>query len=355
MALTERPHPAPAETTVREADPAAPAADAGPPVVRPAPGSDRGLPRRRAADLSLRVRLRRWLRIGRKPTERRLLANLTETTENMERRIADLGLPDGQRPSWARSARRLLEEASQALDRGDLETGFVCLSAAHRAEILALSPAELKAAAAALHQEASSEKFGGWRGKAIVGLLQDLVGEKPGCSQDPADHRAWLIEARGIRDEKLQNEYRKIERLQQQLLMLGLALALSVGGIIVLTAVVDLPGTTRFDFSPAVLGLVAMFGALGGCLTAILSVIRGGTSYSIPQQLIQGSVVLIRPFFGAAAALAVYAFVGSGLITVASSSTAATMAMSFVAGFSEQLITSSVARVAPKSGDPSIR
>lgn len=323
-------------------------------------------PARRApapADLPLRVRWRRRLRLGSSSTERRLLAHLTETGEAVERRIADLPPCDGQLPSWALSARRLLDRAEAALGRSDLETGYACLLAAQRAEIVGLSSHELKAAASALRQEASSEKFGGWRGKAIVALLEDAGGDDP--ADDPAhdderrardeEHKARLVEARAIRDESLQNGYRKIERLRQQLLLLGLSLACAVAGIITVASLVEVPETTGFTMTPSVLGLVALFGALGGSLTAILSVIRGGTASSIPQQLIQGSVVVIRPFFGAAAALAVYTFLGSGLVTVASNSAAAIFAVSFVAGFSEQLITSSVGKLVPKNDGPAPR
>ena len=305
------------------------------------------------SSFSLRVRWRRRLRLGPKPSERRLLAYLTEFSEAVERRIADLAVPEGELPSWAASSRRLLEEAHNALERGDLESGYVCFLAAQRAEIVALTPAELRAAATALHQEASSEKFGGWRGKAIVALLQEVGDDasSDNSARDPSEQRARLIEARMIRDESLQNRYRKIERLQQQLLMLGISLALTVGGIVLLASLVDLRPTSAFTMNPSILALVGLFGALGGSLTAILSVIRGGTDYSIPQQLIQGTVVLIRPFFGAAAALAVYTFLGSGLVTVASNSTAAIFAVSFVAGFSEQLITNSVAKIAPTDGE----
>lgn len=379
---------------------------------------------RRPGDVSFRARLRRRLGLGRSSSARRLLANITEFREEVERRIGEVGIPEAGLPPWAWSARRLLELADQALDRNDLTTGYGCLLAAQRAEIAGLPPAEIRAVAMTLHQEASSEKIGGWRGKAIIALLRDVtdketdgvvealssilnddqlinrismilrengqpdarkarlieqlaeIGAGPTARErltavfeefcatpsqlsavagllhdhfrDASDHRARLIEARVVRDEALQNEYRKLERLQQQLFILGVSLAFIVAGLVAMFSIVDIPLNGGFSMRPSMLVSIALFGALGGSLTAILSVIKGGTAYSIPQLLIQGTVVLIRPFFGAAAALAVYTFLGAGLVTVASNSTAAVFSVSFVAGFSEQLITHSVGRLSPK-------
>lgn len=359
-------------------------------------------------DGSLHVRWRRWLEIGTSPRKRRLQADITEFDEELKRRVGVLALRDPEVPSWVRSARELLQRAEEALNRSDLATGYSCLLAAQRMGTWGLPPTELIAAAVTLHQEASSDKIGGWRGKTIVALLQDVVkddrvlehmstilsndaqseaqkarlseqlteiGGGPGARERLAtvleglcaeraqvstlvslyldflrtmsDHRARVLEATRLRDEGLQNEYRKIAQMQQQLSMLGLRLALSVAGIIAMVSIVRIPSPIGFSMSPSILGLVAFFGALGGSLTAILSVIKSGTRYRIPQQLIQERVVLIRPLFGAAAALAVYTFLGAGLVTVARNSNAAIFAVSFAAGFSEQLITYSVNRFNP--------
>jgi hypothetical protein len=168
----------------------------------------------------------------------------------------------------------------------------------------------------------------------VAGLVQAISG----LLHDPTGDWVLLHEAIGIRDEGYQNTYRKIERLQWQLLTLGLALVAVVGGIFVLASQAPLALKATNSFGSRILAYVGLFGALGGCLSAIQSLSKGGSSLRIPEQLVQGATTFVRPLFGAAAAIAVYAFLQSGLITVQSNSNASVLAASFVAGFTERFV-----------------
>jgi hypothetical protein len=103
---------------------------------------------------------------------------------------------------------------------------------------------------------------------------------------------------------------------------------------------------------------VVLFGLLGAGMSAILSVSRKETKAAIPTQLTEGAVVFARPLFGAAAALALYLFVQSGLfaagpVSINAHSTAAVLGLSFIAGFSERLVVSVIENTAPRERDSS--
>jgi hypothetical protein len=114
-----------------------------------------------------------------------------------------------------------------------------------------------------------------------------------------------------------------------------------------------IPARFTMPFTPRALVYVLLFGLLGACMSAILSVIRKETQADIPAQLSQGAVVFARPLFGAAAALALYLFIQSGLfktgpIHIDETSTATVLGLSFIAGFTERLVVSVVETTVPK-------
>lgn len=373
------------------------------------------------AHVSWRLRLRQALRLRPNSAERRLRAELARFRGVLEgeRTGADVGV-------WLEVADALLKEAEAAIERGDTETGWSCLQAAHRAEILGFEPSRVHSAATALYHEASSDKLGGWRAKAIVALLQDLGsegrvdtqlariatdaeaseqvvqlmengadikerrravtellkargaeatiadrvssvlvdlgGEPPSrrrvrqglarFKEVGAGDRITLYEATLLRDEGFQNQYRRIEKLREHLVFLSVALALSLLGILLMAVFVPVPLTEQFSFGGRILGYVALFGALGGSLSAIRSVSRSATRSRIPEQMAQGSIVFVRPLFGAAAALAAFAFLRSGVLSVQANNDAALMAVAFVAGFTERLVASAAASLLPRSEQP---
>ena len=367
------------------------------------------------APLPWRVALRRWLRLRPSSGERRLRAAIAEYR-------SELGRLNGGSP-WVMRAAQQLDQADMALQRGDLETGWACHQAARRAEILGYTRAEIETASAVLYHEASSDKVGGWRAKAIIALLRDVekrdvrvdtalariaedgdlvtelasqladgkdvgavrtavagllsargasakvaeqaasvlveVGGRPpsggrlraalaSFGEAGAGERTALYHATLIRDEGFQNQYRRIDKLRQHLAVLSATLVLSLLGIVIMTLAVPIDLEDQEPFGGRILGYVALFGALGGSLSAIRSVTRGATRSRIPEQIWQGAIVYVRPLFGAAAAVGVYAFMRSGIIQVQTNNDAAVLAVSFVAGFTERLVTSAVGAVAQR-------
>jgi hypothetical protein len=284
----------------------------------------------------------------------------------------------------------ILAKARQALlDGHGLDAGWAYFDAARRVRILDYDPTRVRAEALALEKEADG-KIKGWRGKAIVALLQELVHRQQpdgggaaklaeveawaaaagtqleaaeGVAADvaadvaalvggldgSADGRVLLYQATLLRDEALQNEYRKLAVLRQQLRLLCLML----GGTLVVLFGLAVSSAPRSLFDATVLAYVAAFGALGGSLSAIQSVIKTSTvDARIPQRRIQGPVVSVRPLFGLAAAVALYPFLRSGLIQLGSGSIAVVIGASFAAGFTERLIAQAVGAVTPKDAQP---
>jgi hypothetical protein len=85
---------------------------------------------------------------------------------------------------------------------------------------------------------------------------------------------------------------------------------------------------------------VALFGALGGSLSALRSVTtagqEGGRTRN-PEQVQAWYVTVVRPLVGAAAALGVFVVLAPDV-----TSTAAMLGVAFAAGFSEALIVRAV-------------
>jgi hypothetical protein len=279
------------------------------------------------------------------------------------------------------AAEELLDEAEKAIGKwwADFDRGYVCLHAAKRIDILNFDDSRVRTAARSLLEEASGEKIGGWRKEAIVCLVRDLAFEVASAkiqddqgtpSQDKkspktqperctADEgRTRLQEATLLRDEASRNIYRKLDTLKLHLLVLGVVLSVTLVGLFPMVILFPLSTQFMMPFTWQALVYVVLFGLLGAGMSAILSVSRKETKAAIPTQLTEGAVVFARPLFGAAAALALYLFVQSGLfaagpVSINAHSTAAVLGLSFIAGFSERLVVSVIENTAPRERDSS--
>jgi hypothetical protein len=279
------------------------------------------------------------------------------------------------------AAEELLDQAERAAQRWwtDLDSGYACFLAAQRIDILSFDESRVRAAARSLLEEANGDKIKGWRKAAIVCLVKDLAYEAaPAKTQDDqgtatprekiaedsarackADEgRTRLQEATLLRDEASQNTYRKLVTLKWHLLVLGGVLSVTLLGLFPMVILFPLSDRFVMPFTWQALVYVVLFGLLGACTSAVWSVGRKETKAAIPTQLTQGAVVFARPLFGAAAAVALYLFVQSGLfaagpVSINAHSTAAVLGFSFIAGFSERLVVSAVETAAPKERDTS--
>lgn len=300
--------------------------------------------------------------------------------------------------TWGEAADSLLSEAEVALHRYDFETAWACYLESKRMEIFAYSADELAAARTALAAEAAgSELEGCWRGAAITqllaapdesfaaglaqlvpdsdvadtidallagmgrdartlehvaGLLEDAGIAHPGetaraigslAGQRDQAVRTSLYAATALRDEEGTHETGRLMLLRRQLLIVGAVLVCILFWMLALATVipVDLQGP------PAGAGkslwlYVAVFGAFGGGASAFRALSSRVSRSRVPKHLLSSLITLVRPLLGAIPALAAYVVLESGVLGFKPATTAAVLAMAFVAGFAERLIVRAV-------------
>jgi hypothetical protein len=137
-------------------------------------------------------------------------------------------------------------------------------------------------------------------------------------------------------------------RGQRSLLLVVLLVCIAL--ILGLAASIDWVGDLD-DPSVGFVALVAAFGALGACLSAIQSL--GRTGGRIPEHVAASLITITRPTLGAAAALGVYAVAASGLLNISLEEEGAhltILALAFAAGFSERLVLSAVGAATGSAG-----
>lgn len=302
---------------------------------------------------------------------------------------------------WTKPAHELLEAADAALAERKREKAWSCVLASLRLRVLGYGPAELEAERVALRHEAE-EKLGSWRRAAILDLLArnerltnllersirdaptakelelalgkpveereervlgvlrarggdlsqplatllaDVAAERIG-PDDMAEDRLRLYYALQIRDEHSTNVYRRISLLRWQLTAISAVLVLALASILVLAAWKPIALTEPPD-GPRTWVWVLLFGTLGGSLTALLSAGKPSGVARIPEQRSQLLVAAARPLVGGAAALFAYALFAAGIIRLGTGERAAALlALAFVAGFSERLVTGAAESVA---------
>ena len=251
---------------------------------------------------------------------------------------------------WAPAACRLIEAARAAVKRGDLDAGWGAIHGAERLRVFGMDDTELLTRAASLKAETQT-KLKGWRLRATKSLfaplkLADWLKAKPPLEEaDRVLLRQAVAEALEILNEHSDNLYHRLHLVGRQLIFLVAAC-----GFIVVAA---LWGASFFapadsDLGWNCLAAVALAGALGGVVSAMYQLSRVG-EVKIPDALLHGLITSGRPLVGAASALFVYVVMQSGLIGLidaASVSLEAGLVLGFVAGFSEQFVLSTVAKVA---------
>jgi hypothetical protein len=256
-----------------------------------------------------------------------------------------------QEPCSAELANRivdLLDKAEEVARHGNIQAGWACFLAARRMQILTASPDRISAESIALLEQAEeqAEELSGWRGKAIKKLLNS------GQQAEPGRQAQLLYVAYEIRHEAQQNTYRKVEILREQLLRLGGILTFAVFGLLLMAILrpVALGEPPTKDIHSKVHAeiviYVALFGALGGSISAIQWVIKASTTDSgLPERRMYGPMVYMRPLFGLAAALAVFPFFVTGILPVPLTDNARVFSVALVAGFTERFIASAVRTV----------
>jgi hypothetical protein len=152
------------------------------------------------------------------------------------------------------------------------------------------------------------------------------------------------VESLGVLNEHSDNLYHRMRLVGQQLTFL---VTVCGGLIIAALAVAHFFAPSGSKLSSGHLVAVALAGALGGVVSAMYQLSRVGEA-KIPEALLEGLVTFGRPLVGAASALFVYVVMQSNLISLIDASKVsleAGLVLGFVAGFSEQYVLATVARV----------
>lgn len=248
---------------------------------------------------------------------------------------------NGTGATWPGVSHALLVRARQALESGRIAEGWACLQEAQRHALAALDSAQRNARAAAVLHEAGSGKLSAWRRASVEALLANANADPP---QDvtPAD----LDEAVRILHEQYANTYQRIGIVQRQLLISGIVIVVLIA-LVILLAWYNVFGDTS---ALRQLGVASAAGALGGAGSAVIATARSSVDKRIPEYLNWGPMMLIRPVFGAAAAIAVYFFMRGGVLPGAVETSWTLAATSFIAGFSERWFLGVVSAIEGRNG-----
>lgn len=305
---------------------------------------------------------------------------------------------------WIPPARGLLADAEAAAKRGEFDAAWPCALGVARFQILGYDRAEVRSARVALQKEAQ-EKLSPWRREAVLALTSSgeqvallrsglpanlkakiselLDGPRTEQTRDDvaevlrglgdqqsvaaatllmaiaaaentdAERRA-LYMATLIRDDDAANVFRRMSLIRMQLQVLSSVLGVVLVGVMVMAAnsPIDLTGPPTAANTWV---WAALFGALGGCMTALASTSRRPHGARVPEQRQQVWFTAARPLVGSASALFAYVLLQADVVTIGPKNTGAgLLVLSFVAGFSERLVTGMVRQFdhAPPSTPP---
>lgn len=248
---------------------------------------------------------------------------------------------------WAKVTGEMLQKAIKAVDSNELDIGWSCLNKAKSFSILGLKADEIEARAKVTLEQAN-EKLSSWRKKAIEELLSHKNGIKTNISGDD------LFQAHELLNGYYENQYFKIGAFRRQLIVLEFVAAITLGLFAILLfrgfsvesgdhqVVVDL----NFAIS------IILFGVMGAVVSGMLTM-RSGTGARIPEQKIGNLMIFARLGVGAMSALAISAFIMSGLLRIADIQITPSfiLAFSFASGFTERLVYRAIETVAKNSSE----
>jgi hypothetical protein len=253
---------------------------------------------------------------------------------------------------WIRGAEEGIADARAAAAAGRPEVGWRSLLHARRLLVHTFDPsteagdAELRARATAVAAEAE-EKLDGWRLAAVRDLLSAGEPPTPGA----------IYAAAEILDARHGNAHRRVALVRKQVLALALVEFVGVGGVLALATLWRSPFAAT-PGSAVLLVAVALFGLMGASAGRLISLVGAPSPEKLPVLAMNWWMTVGRTLMGAAAALALYAFLHSGLLAVGGVDVtnqafqALVLAVAFAAGFSERLLERAVAAVGGTDESP---
>lgn len=248
--------------------------------------------------------------------------------------------------SWADLTGKSLAEAREAMKVYDFSRAWRCLHKAQNISLLGLTDEGKKIEAQIILNEARDKLGNSWREKSIEYLLTEKCELKANISSEE------LVKADEILTGYLENRYLKIGAFTRHLSLLSVFAVTAIIAFIAILILLD------FLFGIKSLGVftwnstlsIIIFGVMGAIVSGMLSA-RDGTETRIPKQRIDNILTLAKLAVGAMSALAVVAFITSGILnlSIIGKNTATPeliLAVSFVAGFTERLVYRAVETVA---------
>ncbi len=303
--------------------------------------SRRGILRRIRGGLTRLFISRRW---------RRLASAITAYRVELGQRVSRCQETQAAY-AWVGPAYGALCRAELALCDGDIDKGWKCFLAAQRMELFGLNPnEELQARVIVLREEA--EKLSSWRKRAAYELLGSMSEGTPDVEK--------VYVAALLRDEHYSNQAYKDGLLRNHVARLVLILALLLSTLFALLWLEILPTPDVLEKAPPdykedlwMFLTVALFGLLGGTLSAMLKAPESTKSSRIPELTATTRITLLRLCMSAAAAIVIYVFLESDLSdpflgSLEDIKPYTIFAVSFVAGFTERLVMRAVGHVAGK-------
>ena len=221
-----------------------------------------------------------------------------------------------------------LSEAENALERGDVSSGWEFVNALDRSRIAGLPPEELAAVRVSVAEEVE-RKLSGWRKKAARRLLGD-------ADNSGETARASVTEALYHVHSASENTFRKLAKLRNRLLAIGCSVFAFIAALLVLDAFTPLLSSA--DVPDGLLALSTACGLLGGILSVAYSAARWVPGRKLPEVRADFLVTMFRPVIGAALALPVLLLAASGVIVTPGGcqETSGWLVLAFLGGFSER-------------------
>lgn len=338
-------------------------------------------------DVSRRARLWHlltgfWREFDRLDKER-LSEALAEFAAHRDKRKPD------KKQAWYETAAKLEKQAREHKEKGERNAAWSALKAADRELIWSFSLEELRIEAERVSSESDS-KLSGWRAKTVSNVLSPdwgrltdaermrrlvltaLQEEADGdmlhsrvagaialvpdrsSSDELSELQNRVFASRRILDDALDNLHRKNDMLRIQVARSALA----ASALIALASLV-LALQVRAGWSPSEIGyllgdlrsflVVLVLGAVGASLSGLLTLARTNGSSRVPDLRLRWIFLKYRPVIGAISAIVAVAILQSGAAGLSVTSEAALVA-SFIAGFSERLVTRSLDTAASNLG-----